>query len=296
MGWKTLIIGAESTISLSSNRLKISIGQDAHFIPIGDIDTIVLSNRRLAITMALLSRLIEENITIIVCNEINDPVGTFMHFNGHHQTFHQIQNQTNWKLIRKKQLWKTIIQQKIQSEIDCLKLLGIEKNIPILTSYKQSVQSDDKSNREGSSARIYFTSLFGSEFTRDTACLQNAALNYGYKILASYISNLICSRGYLPQVGIHHIGASNDYNLTYDLIEPFRAIIDLWVYCTIDNQFTGQEKQGLIELLDAHIYLQDKKYRLRDAIIKIIDSDFAYLNEQSDQILKIQLSKGIDFV
>lgn len=40
-------------------------------------------------------------------------------------------------------------------------------------------------------------------------------------------------------VGHHHIGESNPFNLTYDFIEPFRAVVDAWVFLYIRDSFTG---------------------------------------------------------
>ena len=37
MGWKTVIIGSESKVSLSLNKLKITIGNEFQNVPLGDI-------------------------------------------------------------------------------------------------------------------------------------------------------------------------------------------------------------------------------------------------------------------
>lgn len=294
MGWKTVIIGSEAKVSLSLNKLKITIGNEFQNVPLGDIDTVIFSNNRVIITIPLLSALVENNINIIICDEKNDPIGIFQPFNGHSLVFKRLNAQINWKLTRKKKLWKRIIELKIQSEIDALILEKRQvKVIEQLKVYRESVYTDDQTNREAASARMYFTEMFGDGFTRDIPNIQNYALNYGYKILASYISRCIASRGLITQLGIHHIGESNPFNLTYDFIEPLRAIIDLWVIESITDTFNAPLKQELIGILNYRVYVKDKWMRLNGAIEDIVDSYIAYLDERSNEVLFIDLSKGM---
>lgn len=294
MGWKTVIIGSEAKVSLSLNKLKITIGNEFQNVPLGDIDTVIFSHNRVIITIPLLSALVENNINIIICDEKNDPIGIFQPFNGHSLVFKRLNAQINWKLTRKKKLWKRIIELKIQSEIDALILEKRQvKVIEQLKVYRESVYTDDQTNREAASARMYFTEMFGDDFTRDIPNIQNYALNYGYKILASYISRCIASRGLITQLGIHHIGESNPFNLTYDFIEPLRAIIDLWVIESITDTFNAPLKQELIGILNYRVYVKDKWMRLNDAIEDIVDSYISYLDERSNEVLYIDLSKGM---
>lgn len=294
MGWKTIIIGCESKVSLTLNRMRITIDDEYQNIPLSDIDTVIFSHIGVVITIPLLSKLVENNINIIVCDDKNDPIGIFQPFNNHSLVFKRLNNQLNWKLTRKKKFWKIIIEQKIQSEIDAL---TIEKKndliIKQLNVYKDSVYTDDQTNREAIAARSYFQELFGNGFTRDDNNVVNAALNYGYKIIASYISKCITSRGLITQLGVHHIGESNPFNLTYDFIEPFRVFIDLWVYENIKSSFSTYEKTEIINILNYKINVNHKWIRLCDAIEDIIDSYIAFLDERENNIITIDYSKGM---
>lgn len=275
--------------------MKITIGNEYHCISLRDIDLVIFSHDRMTITIPLLSKLIENNIGVVICNRKNDPIGMFQSFNTHSLVFKHLNEQINWKITRKKRLWKMIVEQKIQSEMDALKLLNIE-NVPFekYKEYKNSIFNDDQTNREGASAKLYFENLFGQEFTRDEPIVENIALNYGYKIFASYISKCIVSHGLLTQLGIHHIGESNAYNLTYDFIEPFRAIVDIWVYVYIRDSFTTNDKRALIELMQAKIYCDHKWYRVNDAVEIVVNSYINFMNGNTNQIKTFDLSKGID--
>lgn len=294
MGWKTVIIGSEAKVSLTLNRMKITVGEDFHYFPLSDIDTVIFSHSRVVLTIPLLSELVNHNINTIICDEKNDPIGIFLPFNGHSLVFKKLNAQLNWKITRKKKLWKLIIEQKLQSEIDAL---IIEKKstdvIAQLQLYRDSVYTDDQTNREASGARIYFQAMFGDEFTRDQNTPVNYALNYGYKIIASYISKCIASRGLLTQLGIHHIGESNPFNLTYDFIEPLRVIIDLWVVENITDSFTTAHKREIVDILHYKIMINDKWIRLNDAIEDIVDSYIAFLEERSNTVLTVTYSRRI---
>lgn len=296
MGWKTVVLGADCVVSLSYNRMKVTIGNEFQNIPLCDLNTVIFSHDKMTITIPLLAKLIENNINVVVCNSKNDPIGVFQAFNTHSLVFKHLNRQIEWKLTRKKRLWKIIVENKIQSEIDTLRLIGkMDDEIYLLKQYRDTVLSSDSTNREALSARIYFSKLFGKEFIREESIPLNFALNYGYKIIASYISRCIVSRGLLTQLGIHHIGESNPFNLTYDFIESFRAVVDLWVFRNIDDQFGVPQKIGIIRILEAKVFVQDKWFRLSDAIEDIVDSYIGYMNEVNKDVLAINYAKGIQF-
>ena len=293
MGWKTVIVGSECVVSVSLNRMKISIGEEYQTIPLTDIDTVIFSHNKVVMTIPLLAELIDNNINVVICDKRNDPIGTFNAFNGHCLAFKQLDKQINWKLTRKKKLWKCIVEAKIQSEIDALKHLDkAGEAVKTLVAYKESVCTDDQTNREGVAARVYFQALFGKDFSRDDDSVTNYALNYGYKIIASYISKCIVSRGLLTQLGIHHIGEGNPFNLTYDFIEPLRVIVDIGGATHIMDTFNTADKTELIDLLNIKVSVDGKWFRLSDGIEDIVDAYIGYMNEERNTIKTVNISKG----
>ncbi len=58
----------------------------------------------------------------------------------------------------------------------------------------------------------------------------NALLNYGYSILAGEISKFVCGIGLDPYFGFMHKSHTGFQPLVYDLIEPFRWLVDYTVF------------------------------------------------------------------
>lgn len=287
MGYKTVVINEECKVNLEQNSIVFNIDGEKLKVYIKDLNCVIFNNQKVIITIPLISRLMEDNVCIIICDSKNDPMGSFLPFNGSSQPYKHIKYQIRWNSVRKKQLWKLIIENKIKSEYEALKLIGKDnKAIEQLVVYGNDVKSGDKTNREGIAAREYFKGLFGSEYFRHADDVRNYAMNYGYKIIVSYISKQIVARGYLTQVGIHHCGETNPYNLTYDFIEPFRVIVDIWVEANInkDSIFTTSDRMNLVNILNCTVPVGGKTYYLSSAIDIILDSYISFLEERCDSV------------
>lgn len=291
MAFKTVVINEECKINLEQNSIVVNIENERLKIFISDLNCVIFNHQKVVITIPIISKLLEENVAIIICNKKNDPIGSFLPFNTNSLPFKQLQNQIDWKLTRKKKLWKKIIENKIKSEYEVLKVVGKKFPEDKFLKYISEVKSGDSTNREGVAAKMYFKIMFGHEYFRNEVCSRNYALNYGYKIIASYISKHIVARGYLTQLGIKHCSGSNAYNLTYDFIETFRVIIDLWVYTNIseDDHFSVLNRMELVDTLNAKVKIGTKDYHLTTAILMIIDSYFAYLLGETEDIIEYKV-------
>ena len=292
MPWQTLCINAESKISLDQNNIVIKKANGTYqSYNLRAIDCVIFNNARLTITLPIISALIEHNTTSIFCNNKHDPIGMFVPFGIHTKAYEKLNEQINWNNVRKKNLWKMIIEQKICSEKTTIRFLKEDvETINKLDVLQHSVNSNDKTNREAIAARIYFSNLFGEDFIQNRDCTVNYALNYGYKILASYISSCITGRGLLPALGIHHIGPENASNLTYDFIEVWTY---LYIYSMDNDAFLSGHRQQLNQIFNIKIRLEDTWMRLDDGISKIVDSYISYLNNDRDTILRISYKDGI---
>ena len=137
----------------------------------------------------------------------------------------------------------------------------------------------DKTNREGHSAKVYFNALYGMHFVRNHQDNINAALNYGYAILLSTVNKEVVSNGYLTQLGIHHKNEFNEFNLTCDLMEPFRVIIDNFVYYNQDRELDTNYKLDIVNIFNNTYKYLGKNYTLKDIIKFFVKNTLDSIND-----------------
>jgi len=156
-----------------------------------------------------------------------------------------------------------------------------------LYEFSNSIVPGDKTNREGLAAKMYFRELFGPDFIRFEEDIINAGLNYGYAILRSLITSIIVAKGYLANLGIFHKGKQNMFNLSDDIIEVFRPIVDDYVYNEMmeDILFKQHHREALIQLVNKKIVIDERKQTVSNAINLYLDSIFKYLDEDTDTVL-----------
>ena len=173
---------------------------------------------------------------------------------------------------------------KIEGQRNNLNLIEKQDSAEKLSEYLLDVLPGDSTNREGHSAKVYFNSCFGKDFSRGDECDTNAFLNYGYSIILSAINRELKALGYLTEFGIHHIGESNPFNLSCDLMEPLRPLIDRYVLKKKVNRenFKGE----FINLLNETVNFDDKNMILDNAIHLYVLSAISALNEKNPGRIK----------
>ncbi|MBR4267966.1 MAG: type II CRISPR-associated endonuclease Cas1 [Bacteroidales bacterium] len=204
-----------------------------HTIPIEDIGIVVLDNKQITITQGLLEKLLENNCAVITCDSSHLPVGLLLPLCGNTVQSERFRAQIDISLPLKKQLWQQTIRQKILNQAAVLeKCTGEEHRC--MRIWANEVRSGDPDNTEGRAAVYYWKNLFKgfvSDFVRDReGVAPNSFLNYGYAILRAVIARSLVSSGMLPTLGIHHHNRYNAYCLADDIMEPYRAYVDEFVF------------------------------------------------------------------
>lgn len=140
------------------------------------------------------------------------------------------------------------------------------KHIPQGYSVMQTkILPGDPENIEGQFARLYFKALFDRRFLRHSYDKENAALDYGYSLLRSTCDRILYSYGYHTAIGIHHCSRRNRFNLSCDLIEPFRPFIDACVW-EREMKLDQEGKRMLLETLNMPTMYGDKIHTLSDSM------------------------------
>ena len=180
-------------------------------------------------------------------------------------------------------LQRQLLDSKFQSQINFLSTLkeDSEKMISLLKSLQQDIPNYNLRKLvqiEAQASRQYFklySTFFdekynfdsrhgmGSSKTKQNATdVINALLNYGYTVLAGEISKQINGLGLDPYFSFYHKNHESFQSLTYDVIEPFRWLVEKTVYRLGNaknkklqikkNQYVKHDKSGMV-LLDTEL-------------------------------------------
>lgn len=219
-----------------------------------------------------------------LCGIDHLPKSYIMPMNGHYAQSGNIQKQIGWTKEQKNIIHQKIIQAKIFNQIDNLRKNNCDKKVIFkLQQYLLEVDEGDTGNREGLSAKLYFRELFGDDFIRFDNDVINAGLNYGYSIFRSLITSIVVAKGYLPNLEFFHVGKTNMFNLSDDIIEVFRPIVDDYVYNNLRDEILFKEKhrEDLIQLVLYKTRIDDKNQTVYNAINIYIDN-ILYCIETND--------------
>ena len=257
MGYRQVVIKKSDKMKLKDNSLVIINNEKERKVPLEDINFIILEDNRTIITSRLLSEISKYFISLIICDEKYEPTSIMFAYNNHYKQLESFSLQLSLSDKLKSNLWQSIVKKKIDNEIIALETTTQDEFvINKLKQFKNEVEENDITNREGLAAKMYFRSMFGSQFIRFYDDSINSALNYGYTIIKSCILRTIVKFGLNSFLGIHHHSKTNNFNLAFDLIEPYRSIVDIYVYSNQENiEFSlsfGTRKE-LINLLNYEV-------------------------------------------
>lgn len=290
MSFRTIVISNQSKLSYKNRFLVVKQDNDEKYVHLSEIDTIIVDSIAVSISTYLLKELSDSKINIIFCDEKHNPFGELSSYYSSHNTSKKIQKQINWLKENKDKMWQNIIKNKIINQALMMKKINSNK-YELLLTYIEDVLSADKTNREGHAAKVYFNELFGKNFVRNESDNINAALNYGYAILLSTINKEVISNGYLTQIGIHHKNEFNEFNLSCDLMEPFRIVIDNFVYYNQEKELNTEFKLDIVNIFNSRYTYENKKYTLKD-IIKLYVKNTLEALDEPDKYKEFSIYEG----
>lgn len=242
------------SLSLKDNQLVLSfkdIPDQKQTIPIEDVGFVVLEHAMISITLPLLNALVKNNVAVVLCDNTLMPSAMLQPLEANNIQGETYRNQIEASEPLKKNLWKQIIEAKINNQARLLHKLGI--NDTPLKALSVNVKSGDPDNREGVAAKIYWTLLFGKTFCRKReGAAPNNLLNYGYTILRAAVARALVGSGLLPAFGIFHHNRYNAFPLADDLMEAYRPFVDEIVYTLYLNgetELTKEVKAKLARIL-----------------------------------------------
>lgn len=285
----TVTIGTPKYLCVQDNCLVI---KDRHEdkvldkIPLSDIWVIIIDNPQVSITASLMGQVNDAGIGVLFCGSNHMPNGLALPIGAHSRHAEIVEHQLAISKPLRNQLWAKIVRRKIENQARALELCGGKLcDVEKILSYARDVQSNDKTHREGAAAGEYFSKLlpYGSRWKGP----MTAPLNFGYAILRTGIAQCAVSHGWLVSRGIHHHSAENAFNLVDDLIEPFRAVVDLMVVKeNLLAPLSRLNKDTLTKATSVLVLLDNKEMPVQTAIDVYCESLRRTIElKDSDQLL-----------
>ena len=285
MSWRTVVVSTQSKIDYKMGYMVIR-GLDTKRVLIDEISTVIIENPGVSLTGVLLAVFSEKKIKVIFCDTKRNPVAELIPHHGSHDSSAKIRTQISWDDETKALVWRDIVSEKIRKQSELLVETGHDEQAKLLNSYVGQVEMADESNREGHAAKVYFNALFGMDFTRSADIPINAALNYGYSLLLSAFNREISANGYLTQLGIFHSNMFNHFNLSSDFMEPFRVLVDRFVYQLEPVVFDKDEKHELLSLFNIKVEIDGQNQYLSNAIKIYTKTVFDAINDRDPSVIK----------
>lgn len=284
MSWRVVVVPRRAKLDYQMGYMTVRSDTTTQ-IHLGEIATVLIESTAVSITTSLLAELSKKKIKVIFCDEKKNPSSELIGYYGSHDTSNKIRKQIQWNKNIKEAVWTEIVTEKIRKQKELLESLGKEES-ELLDSYIKEIRLNDETNREGHAAKVYFNALFGLDFTRTADNLTNAALNYGYSIILSTFNREVVANGYITQLGLFHDNMFNQFNLSSDLMEPFRILVDKEVLYMEMEEFGHKEKMQLVNILNHEIQMDGKVHYINNAIKVYCKSIFDALNENDSSLIR----------
>ncbi len=195
-----------------------------HRIPHEDVRAVVIAARGVTLTSSFVSAILETDGIILHCNESYQPCGItapLPRIIDQRAYLHQAERPVRLN----NRLWHRLIRGKTVNQLRVLKKRELAS--PHL---ELAVKQDtfDEGNCARRYWQLYFPAIGWVSTKRDRKedNAPNRMLNYGYAVLGALCHRGLLVHGLSPLLGIKHVGRFHSEPLVYDMMEPFRPLVD----------------------------------------------------------------------
>jgi CRISPR-associated protein Cas1 len=260
-----------------------------HQIPLEDIKCVVLAARAVSLSSEVIAALMEHKVGIIHCDSRFVPCGVTMPMV---QTINPLvlEEQVRNKPL-KKRLWEKILRQKITNQATVLQLIGANDENVLR-------EANAKMLNESAAARLYFSEYFkilgspGLTRRSDDGHKINIMLNYGYAILQGLVHRSLVAYGISPLHGLHHVNRYQAHAMVYDIMEPWRPIIDLMVWNYLQKSSTKDFADFKKYIAYSQYGWQTLRFTISNKSVKMINAIDIHSTALSD-CFKCQKTKNL---
>jgi CRISPR-associated protein Cas1 len=253
-------------IGCKNNQIILQAGEEKKSLPLEDTAALIVTSRSATFHSHLMQKASESGVIIIFCRNFR-PSGILLPANRHTDTLLSRALAGMDSKLREN-LWKATVNAKCANQYTLAS--GFCGNSNELKTLRR-VAFDAKPHKEAMCAKLYWKALgqaLGDRaFRRDpTGGGLNSLLNYGYAVLLSALLQRLLAVGLDPCFGISHVLRERSTPLGYDLMEPFRPLID---------------RKALALLLEMDEECpEDLSQRRRQKLASVLEEKIPYLGTQ----------------
>lgn len=265
-----IIEGYGTFLAKKGKRIIIKQKNQQKEFAIYKIDSMIIDCRGISLSSNLIKELQNEKINILFIDR-DKPIAFINYL---HKNPLLTKEQLHLTESQKSTIAKEIILKKINGQLSVLKSL---KKTSLITDLSEEEKIHQKTTTaislldkhqfqknkntifalEAEFAQKYWAKLsqtipqdygFSKREKRGARDSLNASLNYGYAILASKVLTSVLKAGLDPTIGILHATQENRNSLVFDLMEPYRPLIDRAIITlftkkifSIENDFSFKE-------------------------------------------------------
>ena len=294
MGFRTLEISHAAEIHIKEGQLEIATDDGIAVVPIEDLNQIMVHGANIRLSTMDLSILSQNKVALMTLDDRYLPTAIVLPFEGHARQSKLMHAQVNTTHEKYMELWIDIIKQKISNQSRALSIMGLD-GAERIAEYVATVDEENVDYCESLAAKEYF-SYYHEGFNRRSEDPINSRLNYGYAVVRSAIARKLVATGFHPTFGIHHDNQLNAINLADDLIEPYRAIVDLVAHNNIASniQLTKSERRELAHVLHNACIGDGVKVNVMSAIDIMVESLKRIILDASTEKLKLPMILPIE--
>lgn len=220
-----------SLVSCKNKQLvcKSKTGEE-HSLPMEDVCAVIINSFSVLIHDSFIIEAAKNRIAVIVCDRFR-PVSVMMPVQKSTDTnLTRVQITAPRKLLDA--MWLKTINAKCENQYELA--VEIAADDRGLKAFSEGLKANNI-HKEGVCARMFWrifaASLKMPSFVRDSDMGGlNSLLNYGYTVLLIRMLQRLLAFGIDPMYGIGHVCRERSTPLAYDLMEPFRPVIDKAVY------------------------------------------------------------------
>lgn len=240
----------ECYLSCGNGQLTFKTGLTSRSLPLEDVASIVVTSFSASIHNSLLVEAARLGVSLVFCQNFK-PASVLMPANRSTDTLlTRAQMGLSPKAVTR--LWTTTIDAKCANQLAIA--AHTTPDILVLGALRRASENPSP-HKEAICAKLYwrfFSKASGAgAFTRDRKLPGlNSFLNYGYAVLLSAVLQKLFAVGIDPTFGIAHANRERSTPLAYDLMEPFRPLVDWRIFQWMRTHGENSANEGL-----------DKKFR-----------------------------------